>query len=136
MRATHPKFTVTAGALIFNHEGELLLLKHSFRRGTGWGLPGGFLEVGEQPDEAVRRELREEIGLEIRDPRIFATRSFKKPRQIEIMFLARADGEVQPRSAEIERAAWFALDSLPAGLSSNQRQLIQRALDNGANRRG
>ena len=59
MRLTHARFTVTAGALIFNDAGKVLLLKHRFRAGSGWGLPGGFLEAGEQPVEALKRELWE-----------------------------------------------------------------------------
>src|SRR5688572_15693507 len=75
MRATHARFTVTAGAIVFNESGQVLLLKHRFRAGSGWGLPGGFLEAGEQPLDALRRELREEIGMEIRDVEVFAARS-------------------------------------------------------------
>src|SRR5262245_17791774 len=84
MRATHTRFTVTAGAIIFNDAGQVLLLKHRFRAGSGWGIPGGFIEVDEQPIDAVRRELREEIGLEIDDAVVFAARSFRKPRQVEV----------------------------------------------------
>src|SRR6185369_9189935 len=89
MRFTHTRFTVTAGAVIFNDQKQVLLLKHRFRAGSGWGLPGGFLERGEQPIEALRRESREEIGLELEDVEIFASRSFEKPKQIEILFRAR-----------------------------------------------
>jgi mutator protein MutT len=127
MRATQTRFTVTAGALIFNDAGEVLLLKHRFRPGSGWGIPGGFLESGEQPEEAVRRELREEVGLEVTEVEIFTSRSFKKPRQVEILFRCRANTEVQPRTIEVERAGWFSVQSLPDGLPRDQRLLIERA---------
>ena len=132
MRATQTRFTVTAGALIFNDAGEVLLLKHRFRAGSGWGIPGGFLESGEQPEEALRRELREEVGLEIRQVEIFTSRSFKKPRQVEILFRCRANAELKPRTIEIERAGWFSTHSLPAGLPHDQRLLIERATSYGA----
>ena len=67
MRLSHPRFAVTAGAIITDDSGRVLLLKHRFRPGTGWGMPGGFMEEGEQPEEALRRELREEIGLEVEE---------------------------------------------------------------------
>lgn len=135
MRATHPRFTVTAGAIVFNDDGEILLLKHRFRAGSGWGLPGGFLEAGEQPLDALRRELREEIGLEVRDAEIFAARSFRKPRQVEVLFTCKATGDVQPQAMEVERAEWFSLTSLPEGLPKDQRRFVARAASDGANRR-
>jgi 8-oxo-dGTP diphosphatase len=127
MRLTHARFTVTAGGLIFNDAGEILLLKHRFRAGSGWGVPGGFLEAGEQPIDALRREMCEEIGLELKDIEIFGVRSFKKVRQVEVLFRCRANGAVTPRTMEVERAEWFSVQSLPDGLPRDQRLLIERA---------
>ena len=135
MRATQTRFTVTAGAVIFNDEGQVLLLKHRFRAGSGWGIPGGFLELGEQPEEALRRELREEIGLEVQHVEIFTARTFKRPRQAEILFRCRANAEVKSKTIEVERAEWFSVHSLPAGLPNDQRLLIERATSDGANAR-
>ena len=80
MSLSHPRFAVTAGAIITDNQGRVLLLKHRFRPGTGWGMPGGFIEEGEQPEEALRRELREEVGLEVEKIELFCTRAFTKPR--------------------------------------------------------
>ncbi|HEY3579472.1 MAG TPA: NUDIX domain-containing protein [Pyrinomonadaceae bacterium] len=135
MRATQTRFTVTAGAVIFNDEGQVLLLKHSFRSGSGWGIPGGFLEAGEHPEQALRRELHEEIGLEVRQVEIFSARSFKRPQQVEILFRCRASGAVKPQTIEIEQAQWFSVNSLPRGLPNDQRLLIERATSYGANGR-
>jgi 8-oxo-dGTP diphosphatase len=132
MRATHPRFTVTAGAIVFSDDGKVLLLKHRFRAGSGWGLPGGFLETGEQPLDGLRRELREEIALEVKDVEIFAARSFRKPRQVEVLFRCRANGKVQPRTMEVERAEWFSLHALPEGLPKDQRRFVERAASDGA----
>ena len=132
MRATQTRFTVTAGALIFNREGKILLLKHRFRAGSGWGIPGGFLEPGEQPEEAMRRELREEIGLEVEDVEILTSRSFRKPQQVEILFRCRADAAVKPRTIEVERAEWFSVQALPAGLPNDQRAIIERVSERAA----
>ena len=129
IRITNTRFTVTTGAIIFNEVGEVLLLKHFFRAGSGWGLPGGFLKAGEQPLEALRRELKEEVGLEIRDVEIFWARSFKRPRQIELLYRAKAVGRGEPRSIEVERAVWFSTDQLPAGLPQDQKLLIERAVE-------
>lgn len=135
MRATQAQFTVTAGALVFNDAGEVLLLKHRFRAGSGWGIPGGFLESGEHAEQALRRELREEIGLTVHELEIFTSRTFKRPQQVEILFRCRASGAVKPQTMEVERAEWFSIHSLPAGLPKDQRLLIERATSDGANGR-
>lgn len=132
VRLSHPRFAVTAGALITDASGRVLLLKHRFRPGVGWGMPGGFIEAGEQPEEALRRELREEVGLEVEKLKLFTTRAFKTPNQIEIVFTARAVGDTNQLSFEIQKAAWFYPGDLPAELSKDQAQLIKGALADGA----
>ncbi len=132
MRHTQARFTVTAGAIITDGAGRVLLLHHRFRPGSGWGIPGGFIKRGEQPDEALRRELREEVGLEIEDLKLFKTRAFGKARQLEVVFRCRARGETNQLSFEIRRADWFYPHELPKELPSDQARLIKLALADGA----
>ncbi len=126
---TESRFTVTAGAVITDEAGRVLLLRHRYRPGSGWGIPGGFLQSGEQPETAIRRELREEIGLEVRQIELAFVRSLERYRQIEIIFRCIPNGNVHPQSREISSAEWFSLDSLPTSLSDDQRHLIERALN-------
>lgn len=132
MRISQAHFAVTAGAIITNDEGHVLLLKHRFRPSPGWGVPGGFIEAGEQPEEALRRELREEVELEVKEVKLFATRTFNEPTQIEIIFTARAIEDTERLNFEIQKAAWFSLDELPSELPDDQAELIKRALNDGA----
>ncbi len=134
VRLIEPRFAVTTGAVVVDERGRVLLLKHVFRMGSGWGIPGGFMEKGEQPEDAIRRELREEVGLEIESARLAFVRTFKRPTQVEIMFHCRPLGHAAPQSVEIKRAAWFEPDNLPQDLSRDQRYLIERVLSNGAKR--
>jgi mutator protein MutT len=127
IRAINTKFTVTVAGIIFNDKSEVLLIKHLFRPGKGWGLPGGFLEASEQPDEALRRELREEIGLELDQLKTFTTRSFRKARQLEVVFLGHSRDEPLPQSIEVERCGWFPTESLPDGVPRDQKSLIKQA---------
>jgi 8-oxo-dGTP diphosphatase len=132
VRLTHPRFAVTAGAIITDVRGRVLLLKHRFRPGAGWGMPGGFMEVGEQPEETLRRELREEIGLEVEQLKLLTVRAFKGPQQVEIVFRGQAVGNLDQLSFEIQKAAWCFPDELPEELPGDQAALIKRALNDGA----
>lgn len=129
MRLIEPRFTVTAGAVVLDENGRVLLLKHVFRSGSGWGIPGGFIEKGEQPEAAIRRELFEEIGLKLAEAELAFVRTLKRPQQVEMIFRCRPlTGEFAPRSVEIRSAEWFATDALPPELGRDQRRLIERAL--------
>ena len=67
-----PTIPVSAGALIFDATGRLLILKPTYK--TGWTIPGGVMEAtGETPWEACRREVREECGIEVRAARLACT---------------------------------------------------------------
>ena len=129
VRFSHPRFAVTAGAIVTDSRGRVLLLKHRFRPGSGWGLPGGFIEHGEHPEEALRRELREEIGLEVEQLKLFAVRAFKKPKQVEIVFMAQALGNFEELNFEIQEAVWFLPGEFPKELPPDQTELINRALN-------
>src|SRR5438046_62968 len=106
VRLGQQRFTVTAGGLLFDDQGRILLLEHVFRADSGWGIPGGFLNRKEQPEDGLRRELREEIAIEIDDVTLLFVRTLKRPRQIEIYFRARVIGTPQPSSFEIKQARW------------------------------
>jgi 8-oxo-dGTP diphosphatase len=127
-RIGQKRFTVTTAAFIFDEDKRVLLLEHVFRPDSGWGVPGGFLSKGENPEEGLRREMREEIGVELTDVNLLFARGLGKLRQIEIYYRAKVIGIPQPRSFEIKRAQWFALDELPPELSKDQRRLIERAM--------
>ena len=59
-----PMKYLSAGALIFDGQGDVLLVKPTYK--DGWEIPGGIVEQDESPVQACRREIREELGLEIR----------------------------------------------------------------------
>ena len=128
---TQPRFTVTAGAVVSDERGRVLLLRHVLRKGSGWGIPGGFLMASEQPEEAVRREVREETGLELDTVELAFVRTLEHVQQVETIFRCRmraAALEGLEKGFEIDRAEWFARDALPPGLGADQRRLIERAL--------
>jgi 8-oxo-dGTP diphosphatase len=129
---TQPRFAVTAGAIITDEGGRVLLLRHVLRKGSGWGIPGGFLRAGEQPEDAVRRELREETGLELERVELAFVRTLRSVRQVEVIFRGRLASEAVARaekSFEVDRAEWFERDAFPQDLSESQRRVVARALE-------
>ncbi|MFY9619079.1 MAG: NUDIX domain-containing protein [Pyrinomonadaceae bacterium] len=129
VRIGQRRFTVTAGAFVFDEQGRILLLEHEFRPDSRWGIPGGFLNKSEQPEDAMRRELREEVALEVDDVQLLFARTLPRPRQVEIHFACTTKGKPTPSSFEIRKAAWFAPDELPDDLSGDQRRMIRRAIE-------
>ncbi len=65
VRTLTPSFHVGAICVIERADGALLLLRQSYRRAEAWGFPGGLLKRGEEPADAVRREVREELGIDV-----------------------------------------------------------------------
>jgi len=87
----------------------------------------GFVEPGETLEQCARREVREEVGIEIRDIRYFRSQPWPFPNSLMVAFTAEyVDGELTPDGVEIEEAYWFsraALPTLPEPMTLS-RQLI------------
>lgn len=129
VRATQDTFTVSAAVVITNPEGKVLLLDHHIRPRSGWGLPGGFIEHGEQPEAAARREVLEEIGLELGEIDLLRVRTVRT--HIEIIFRGFSDREPEIRSSEIKAVGWFDLSGLPEGMGAGQRDYVASVLLDG-----
>ena len=126
VRLTQNQFTVSVAAIVTNESGEILLLDHVLRPASGWGIPGGFLDRGEQPIEAVRRELREETGIELNDVKLLNARTVN--RHVEILFRAAANGDAKVKSREINSLGWFAVDAMPEKMNRVQKAMIKNYL--------
>jgi len=117
-------------AVILLGDGIVLIRRENPPFEGSYALPGGFVEVGETVEEAVRREAREETGLEIdllglvgvysepdRDPRGHV---------VSVSFLAKGFGEIRAGS-DARSAAAFSLDELPP-LAFDHRKIIGDAI--------
>ena len=116
--------------------GEEILLARGHRSPPGrYGIVAGFVEAGESLEEAVRREVREEVGLEIADVRYFGSQPWPFPHGVMIGFTARhAGGEVVLQDAELIEAGWFGIDDLPT--IPPKLSIARRLIDAWAARRG
>jgi ADP-ribose pyrophosphatase YjhB (NUDIX family) len=126
IRATQNKFTVSVVALVVGGDGRVLVLDHYVRPGSSWGLPGGFIDPGEPPLHAVKREIMEETGLELVSVELVEVRTIR--RHIEILFKAEAKGTASVSSREIRALGWFEPDDLPEEMNENQKELVRKLL--------
>jgi len=110
----------TAGALCEDGEGRVLLARRAHEPFLGrWDIPGGFLEEGEDPLDGMRRELREETGLEV-EPLDYLGAWMDRyggdstgEATLNMYWTARVLGG-EPRAADdVSELAWFAADELP-----------------------
>jgi NAD+ diphosphatase len=74
----------------------------------------GFAEPGESLEQCLAREVREEVGVRIRNMRYFASQPWPFPHSLMIAFVCEwRDGEITPQPGEIEDAKWFDVLQLP-----------------------
>lgn len=118
---------VIPAVLALVHDGEHVLLAHQPGWGKRYSILAGFVEPGESLEDCVRREVAEEVSIEIADVTYSGSQPWPYPTQLMVGFQARyVAGELQPDRLELDDAAWFhvdALPELPAPLSLS-RQLI------------
>lgn len=92
----------------------LLVHARNFRRQNMFGLVAGFLEGGETLEECARREVREEVGIEIKNIRYFGNQPWPYPSGVMIGFTAEyASGEIRMDDGELSEARFFRKDNLP-----------------------
>lgn len=100
--------------VIVERNGEILLARGAGFRGGMFSALAGFVEPGESLEQAVRRELREEVAIEVSDIRYFASQPWPFPHSLMIGFFATwASGELTPDGDEIVEAGWFAPGLFP-----------------------
>lgn len=112
-RLHFPRVDPCVIALVARGREVLLARGARFRTGLRSCL-AGFVEPGETAEEAVRREVREEVGLEVDNIRYVKSQPWPFPSQLMLGFHAdyRA-GDIVPEEGEIEEAGWFDIDRLP-----------------------
>jgi NAD+ diphosphatase len=122
---------LSPAAIVLVRRGDEILLARSpgFPKGL-YSVLAGFVEPGESIEETVAREVREEVGIEVRNVRYFGSQPWPFPNSLMIGFTADyAGGELAPEPGEIEDAGWYRADELPESpISVPARVSIARAM--------
>lgn len=125
--ATH---RLAAFAIILDETSRVLLCHRTDR--DAWNLPGGGVEAGETPWDAVIREVSEEVGLEVRVERLLGVYSVPAHPALVFSFRCERTGGALRLSNEADDIQWFHPDALPATTLPRHVERIRDAIEQGS----
>jgi NAD+ diphosphatase len=109
----YPRIAPVVMGLVYRDNEILLTRKAGYAPGR-YTVVAGFVEAGESLEQCLAREVAEEVGVAIRNPRYFGSQPWPFPNSLVMAFSAEwAEGEACPDRTELEDARWFAVDALP-----------------------
>lgn len=129
----HEPIMLAGSGVIIYKENKVLLQKRADDK--CWGYHGGIVEIGESTEEAVRRELIEEIGVKVGKLRLFNVYSGKDQwvhydngdivNYVDIVYITdELIGTPQPDNAEALDCEWFDIDDLPDNIHSTNKKAL------------
>jgi NAD+ diphosphatase len=106
---------VSPAVIVLVERGNDVLLARGAHLTTGmYALIAGFVEAGESLEDAVHREIREEVGIEVTDIRYFGSQPWPFPHQLMVGFTAQyASGSIKVEPSELQDAKFFSPDAMP-----------------------
>jgi 8-oxo-dGTP diphosphatase len=131
----YPRPALTVDMVIATRENSpriLLIRRKNDPFAGSWAMPGGFVDENERLDDAARRELREETGIDVADIEQLYTSGDpgRDPRgwTVSVVYLAQVDpAQVKPQAADdAEAVSWFPLDELPS-LAFDHAMILDKA---------
>ena len=93
---------------------EVLLARNKFFPENWYSTLAGFIEAGETAEEALRREVMEEVNVSVKNITYFGSQPWPFPSQLMLGYFCEYEsGEIKIEEAELEDAKWFKIDDLP-----------------------
>jgi ADP-ribose pyrophosphatase YjhB (NUDIX family) len=110
-----PRHSVSVAAVVTDDNDRVLVIQ---RRDNGaWQLPGGVLELDESPDAGVRREVREETGVEVEPQRLTGIYKNMSRGVVALVFRARVVAGTPTETEESAAVAWWTAGQVAADMS-------------------
>jgi len=127
-RPPGPHLTVDVIVVVPRRDGEGVVLVRRGNPPPGWALPGGFVEAGETVEEAARREVREETGLDVELRRLFGVYSHpaRDPRHptASVVYVAEGSG-VREGGDDAREARVFTREEIPREIAFDHRLILE-----------
>ncbi len=109
--------------------GRVLLVKRDIDPGRGlWGLPGGFVDWDEHPEQAMIRECREEVGVDVEPLELLTVLHILQEDEgiVGLYYRARLVGGIPVAADEVQEVGWFTPERLPPLAFTTHRNILQR----------
>ena len=106
-------FPVCVISLVANTRNEVLLLKQSYLSTEYSTFVAGYMQEGESAEDAIKREIKEEVGLDISVLHYVTTRWFHSKQLLMIGFIAKTCNDNFVLSQEVDFAEWVPLEKVP-----------------------
>lgn len=106
------RYTLGVAAVVFDRQGRVLLVEHTYHPRYPWGLPGGWVDANEDPAGTVRRELMEELQLEAGNATVVHA-SKTAQNHVDMAFICELKGSIGTLSHELLGYEWVELEQLP-----------------------
>ena len=111
LRITRPRYAIGVVGVVFNQHKEALLVEHLFHPRTPWGLPGGWSQHRETPEECLTRELGEELHLSIEIGALLLLER-GEGNHLDFAYLCQATSEISHLNGELLRFQWVSEDQI------------------------
>ena len=122
------QFTIGIFGIIFDDKKRVLLCHR--RDYDLWNLPGGGMENGESPWDGLKREVKEETGLEVEISKLAGVYSKPEKNDIVFSFICKPVGGKITLNDEADKIEYFEIDKLPPNTVPKQVERIKDAIEN------
>ena len=112
-------------------DGKLLLAHNSAWNDERYSVIAGFVEPGERLEEAVRREIMEEVNITVKNIKYFGSQTWPFPNSLMLGFTAEYEsGEIQPDGQEILKAGFFEADEIRKMNIPDEASIARKLIEN------